>query len=244
MSPEARQRKQKKKKERRESGETTYVNNNFQPKVITPITRTQDHVFDAWEAGQHLLLHGTAGTGKSFISLYLAYQAYMNHEIDKIYIIRSAVPTRDMGFMPGSMAEKAEVYEAPYKAIFTEIFGRGDAYEILKHKNIVEFVTTSYVRGITLDRCVAFTDEIANLSLHELDSVITRAGKNCRLIFSGDVTQSDFTKEFERTGLGKFMEIIKEMDQFSLIQFTVSDVVRSELVKDYIIAKERLNITT
>jgi predicted ribonuclease YlaK len=168
----------------------------FEMKKIEPLTENQKLSFENFERGKNLMLHGIAGTGKSFISLYLALREIMdnkNSQYKKIVIVRSVVPTRDMGFLPGSNKEKAKVYEAPYYAICTELFGRGDAYDILKQRNMVDFISTSFIRGITLNNCIIVVDEIANMTLHELDSIITRVGKNCRIIFSGDFRQSDFT---------------------------------------------------
>lgn len=217
---------------------------NFQLKAIEPLTKHQKESFEAYEAGKNLMLHGIAGTGKSFISMYLALNQILGEEspYKKIIIVRSVVPTRDMGFLPGNSKEKAKVYEAPYYAICTELFGRGDAYEYLKQKNLIEFISTSFIRGITLNNCIIIVDEIANMTLHELDSVITRVGKNCKIMFSGDFRQSDFTKDHERNGLPQFMRIVERMKSFAFIDFDENDIVRSSMVKDYIIWKDRLGI--
>jgi len=193
---------------------------------------------------KNLMLHGMAGTGKSFISLYLSLKEVIKSEsiYKKVVIVRSVVPTRDMGFLPGNNKEKAKVYEAPYYAICTELFGRGDAYEVLKSRGIVDFISTSFIRGITLNDSIIVVDEIANLTLHELDSIITRVGKNCKIIFSGDFSQSDFTREQDRNGLKDFMKIIDRMKSFEFIEFDENDIVRSSMVKEYIISKHRLGI--
>jgi hypothetical protein len=147
-----------------------------------------------------------------------------------------------MGFLPGNNKEKAKVYEAPYQAIFSELFERGDAYEYLKNKNLVDFISTSFIRGITINDAIIVVDEIANMTLHELDSVITRVGKNCKILFCGDFRQSDFTKEHEKNGLTDFMRIIERMKSFAFVDFTEHDIVRSSMVKEYIIMKDRLKI--
>jgi phosphate starvation-inducible protein PhoH len=215
-------------------------------KHITPLTETQRIAFEAYDSGKNLVLHGIAGTGKSFISLYLALDEILNCEEESVYekviIIRSVVPTRDVGFLPGSPKQKTEIYEAPYLAICSELFGRGDAYTVLKQRNDIEFISTSFIRGVTLNNCIIIVDEIANMTLHELDSVITRVGKNCRIVFSGDFRQSDFTKESDKGGLHKFIEITKRMKSFEFIDFNENDIVRSSMVKDYIIQKDRLGI--
>jgi len=220
----------------------------FELRQITPLTENQHKAFDAYDEGRNLVLHGIAGTGKSFISLYLALDDILNYDgdernYDKVVIVRSVVPTRDMGFLPGKPKEKAEIYEAPYFAICQELFGRGDAYTVLKTRGDIEFITTSFIRGVTLNNCIIIVDEIANMTLHELDSVITRVGKNCRIIFSGDFRQSDFTKTGDKSGLLKFIEITKKMRSFEFVDFVEEDIVRSSMVKDYIIQKDRLGIT-
>ena len=217
---------------------------NFQLKAIEPLTKHQKESFEAYEAGKNLMLHGIAGTGKSFISLYLSLNQILtdNTQYKKVVIVRSVVPTRDMGFLPGNSKEKAKVYEAPYYAICTELFGRGDSYEYLKQRDLIEFISTSFIRGITLNNCIIIVDEIANMTLHELDSVITRVGKNCKIIFSGDFRQSDFTKDHERNGLPQFMRIVERMKSFTFIDFDENDIVRSSMVKDYIIWKDKLGI--
>lgn len=225
--------------------ETEKVKINFQLKGITPLTANQSKAFESFDDNKNLLLHGIAGTGKTFISMYLALKEVMNplSTYNKVIIVRSVVPTRDMGFLPGNHKDKAKVYEAPYYIIASELFGRGDAYEILKQKMMVEFISTSFIRGTTLNDAIVVVDEIGNMTLHELDSVITRVGKNCRIIFSGDFRQSDLTREQEKNGLKDFMRILDKMKSFNYIEFDENDIVRSGLVKEYIIAKDRLKIT-
>jgi len=217
---------------------------NFRLKNIEPLTENQRLTFEKYHDGKNLLLHGIAGTGKSFLSIYLSLQNILSDpsRYKKLIIVRSVVPTRDMGFLPGNNKEKTKVYEAPYLAIFSELFERGDAYEYFKNKGLVDFISTSFIRGITLNDCIIVVDEIANMTLHELDSVITRVGKNCKIIFCGDFRQSDFTKEHEKNGLTDFMKILQRMKSFDYIDFTEHDIVRSAMVKEYIIAKDRLKI--
>jgi phosphate starvation-inducible protein PhoH len=217
---------------------------NFKLKHIEPLTDNQRRTFEAYHDGKNLLLHGIAGTGKSFLSIYLSLQSILSDSTryKKLVIVRSVVPTRDMGFLPGNNKEKSKVYEAPYLAIFSELFERGDAYEYLKSKNLVDFVSTSFIRGITLSNCIVVVDEIANMSAHELDSIITRIGHNCKIIFCGDFRQSDFTKEQEKEGLKDFMKVIDRMKSFEFIDFQREDIVRSPLVREYIIAKDNLKL--
>jgi len=219
---------------------------NFELMEVKPKTDNQRIAFDAYDRGKNLMLNGIAGTGKTFLSMYLSLLDVLdaNTDYEKLYIIRSVVPTRDMGFLPGNNKEKTKVYEAPYYAICTELFDRSDAYEYLKSKGLVEFISTSFVRGITLSNCVVIVDEMQNLTLHESDSVITRVGHNCKIIFSGDYTQSDFIYDRDKNGINEFIRIIKKIKQFEFITFTKEDILRSDLVKDYIIEKDKLGIIT
>lgn len=204
---------------------------------ITPLTENQALAF---ESEKNLVMHGIAGTGKTYVACYLAYKEMTERLYNHLVIIRSAVPTRDIGFLPGTDKEKAAVYEEPYKDIAAELFQRGDAYSILKQKFIVEFMTTSFIRGITIDNSVIIIDECQNMTFHELDSIITRVGNNCRIIFCGDFRQDDFKNKKEQSGLVEFMEILKRTERFDMIDFQIEDIVRSDLVKDYIIAKHEM----
>jgi phosphate starvation-inducible protein PhoH len=208
---------------------------NFELREIEPLTRNQ---LKAFETTDHLVLHGLAGTGKTFISSYLAFDDMAKGDFQKLIIIRSAVPTRDIGFLPGTEKEKSSVYEEPYKDISNDLFSRGDAYEILKQKNIVEFMTTSFIRGITLRDAVILIDECQNMSFHELDSIITRIGENCRVIFCGDFRQADLRSN----GLKDFFRVLERMHAFTFIEFEVEDIVRSDFVKQYIISKSSLKL--
>ena len=145
-----------------------------------------------------------------------------------------------MGFLPGNWRQKAQVYEDPYRQICNELYGRGDAYDILKQKNYVEFLTTSFVRGTTFRNCVLLIDEINNMSFHELDSLITRVGPNCRIVFCGDYRQSDLKTNEERSGLKQFIKILNTIRSFTHFEFDINDIVRSGVVKEYIIGKSNL----
>jgi phosphate starvation-inducible protein PhoH len=214
---------------------------NFKLKVIDPLTVNQERTYESWEDGQNLLLVGTAGTGKSFLSAYLGMRSILEEKQQAtLTIVRSVVPTRDMGFLPGSNKEKSKVYEAPYYSIFSEIFGRSDAYDYLKNKNMVEFMTTSFVRGITINNSIILVDEFQNMTPSELHSVFTRIGKNCRVIFAGDIKQNDLNGKREESGFKDFFKVIDRMKDFDIIEFTRDDIVRSSLVKQYIIAREDL----
>jgi predicted ribonuclease YlaK len=192
----------------------------------------------------NLMLHGVAGTGKTFISLYLALEEILkkNSTYNQVVIVRSVVPSRDMGFLPGSVKEKSKIYEEPYKAICDDLFGRGDGYDLLRHENIVQFTTTSHLRGSTFNNSIIIADEFQNMTFQELDTLITRTGDNSRLIFCGDIRQTDLQRDHEKSGILTFTEIVGTIDSFASIEFTIDDIVRSELVKQYIIAKLKRNI--
>jgi len=214
-------------------------------KSIVAKTFAQQQTIDAYDAGDHLLLHGMAGTGKTFLSLYLALDEIFNDPAcpyHDVTIVRSVVPSRDIGFLPGKEEDKIGVYEEPYKAICNELFGRGDAYDILKTKSLCRFMCTSFIRGLTLNNTIVVIDEVNNMTFHELDSLITRLGDNCRVVFCGDFRQSDLSKRSEREGLMNFMTIVDQLTGFEHVEFTKDDIVRSKLVKQYIIAREELGI--
>ena len=248
MKPQAERLTRKEKRILRQQGkleESKASKLNFELKHINPLTDNQKLTFEAYDAGKNLLLHGIAGTGKSFISTYLAMKQILADDprYKRLVIVRSVVPTRDMGFLPGNNREKTKVYEAPYYAIFDELFGRGDAYEYLKQRGFVEFISTSFIRGVTLNDCIIVVDEMQNMDWGELSSIITRIGKNCRVMFCGDFRQSDFRfKERDsRNDVMKFMEVIKTMkNDFDFIEFNADDIVRSKIVKNFIISVEKL----
>lgn len=218
--------------------------NHFSLKEIKPLTPHQEDTFDAFTHGKHLLLHGVAGTGKTFISMYLALREVLNsNRYKQIVIVRSVVPSRDVGFMPGNLKEKIKVYEDPYRVICDDLFARGDGYEILKQKRLIEFTTTSFLRGMTFDNSIIIVDESQNMSIQELDTVMTRVGENCRIMFCGDFRQSDLIRADERKGLLTFMKILDKMSCFEKIEFGKEDIVRSQLVKNYIISKLELGLT-
>jgi phosphate starvation-inducible protein PhoH len=234
-------RKQKRLQRQNQQHQEHIEKNTFRLKDIEPMTENQKLVFQQYKAGKNLLLTGTAGTGKSFLSIYLGMKDIVDHKkYDKMVIIRSVVPTRDMGFLPGSHKEKMGVYESPYYSIFSEIFDKGSAYEALKNKGVVEFMSTSFVRGITINNSVIIVDEIQNMVAGELHSIFTRIGKNCKIIFAGDLKQNDLPKHKEMSGFGDFIKILSKMRSFADIEFDRNDIVRSALVKDYIVMREKL----
>jgi len=217
---------------------------------IKPLTPSQEKVFDAWQNNKHLFLFGAAGTGKSFITMYLALRDILNEATPykKLYIVRSLVPTREIGFLPGDHEDKANLYQIPYKNMVRFMFEMPDdpsfemLYGNLKAQDTVSFWSTSFIRGTTIDNAIVLVDESENLNFHELDSIITRLGVNSKIIFAGDAAQSDLIKAHEKTGIMDFKKIIDDMDEFESIEFGIDDIVRSGLVKSYLISKLNLGI--
>ena len=210
-------------------------------RTFQPLTKNQKQVFDSYYNGKNLMLYGSAGTGKTFLSMYLSLQEVLESDLyHKLVIVRSAVPSKNQGFLPGSLKEKTKVYESPYYSICSELFGRGDAYDILKSKGKIEFHSTSYNRGITFSDCIILIDEIQNLTAPECDTIITRAGDNCKIIFAGDIRQTDLVRQHERSGMADFLKILRRMTAFDTIEFGAEDIVRSRLVKAYIMIRNEL----
>jgi len=211
-----------------------------------PITRGQEVTYQAWDDDYNLVLTGSAGTGKTFMGMYLGLEQVLDPttEQERLVIVRSMVPTRDMGFLPGTKEEKEDVLLSPYKNIANELFGDSNSYNRAVTAKKIEFQSTSFIRGLTLDNCVILVDEMQNMNFHELDSVITRVGKNCRVIFAGDYLQSDFKFKDEKDGIMKFLTIVEQLKKFEVITFGWEDIVRSDFVRDYIMTKEMLGITT
>jgi len=212
--------------------------------VVEPMTQAQEQVFEAWKSyGNNLALTGTAGTGKTYIAMYLALEQVLDKgtSFDKLIIMRSVVPTREVGYLPGSLEEKLNAYTGPYRAIANELFDNiPNAYDRLVHNNYVQFESTSFIRGETYDNAIILVDEMQNLNFHELESVITRVGFDTAVIFSGDYHQSDLVRRDEKEGIHKFLHILDNMTSFSCIEFSWEDIVRSDLVRDYILTKEFL----
>ena len=212
---------------------------------ITPITDNQKRLFDSYDEGKHIIAYGAAGTGKTFITLYNALKDVLseNTPYDKIYIVRSLVATREIGFLPGDHEDKSSYYQIPYKHMVKYMFQMpSDAdfemlYGNLRAQETIKFWSTSFLRGTTLDDAIIIVDEFQNLNFHELDSIITRVGENTKIVFCGDASQSDLTKTNERNGIVDFMKVIRAMPSFEMIEFGIDDIVRSGLVKEYLIAK-------
>jgi predicted ribonuclease YlaK len=215
---------------------------------IDPLTDNQKLLFDAYKKEKHLVAYGCAGTGKTFITLYNALRDVLDERspYEKIYIVRSLVATREIGFLPGDHEDKSSLYQIPYKNMVKYMFEMPDdasfemLYGNLKTQGTISFWSTSFIRGTTLDNAIIIVDEMQNLSFHELDSIITRVGENSKIMFCGDATQSDLIKTNDRNGIIEFLKILRVMPSFELIEFGIDDIVRSGFVKEYITAKSQL----
>jgi len=216
---------------------------NFELQNIIPKTENQQKVFDLYYEGKNLFLYGSAGSGKSFLSLYLALKDMMdNGTYQKIIIIRSAIGSREIGFLPGTEKEKIAVYEAPYKAIVNELFGRDDAYSILTDKDIIQFESTSFLRGLTYNNSLLFVDEIENMTYQECSTIYTRVGQDTRIVLAGDIKQCDLNLKKEISGFADILAVSKEMPSFGFVEFTLEDCVRSGFAKEFLMAQEKIGL--
>ena len=217
---------------------------------IEPITDNQRVLCNSYAEGKHIIAYGVAGTGKTFITLYNALKEVLdeNTPYEKIYMVRSLVSTREIGFLPGDHEDKSDIYQVPYKHMVKYMFQMSSDAEFemlygnLRAQDTIKFWSTSFLRGTTLDNAIIIVDEFQNLNFHELDSIITRVGQNSKIFFCGDASQTDLQKTNERNGIIDFMKIIRSMPSFDLIEFGIEDIVRSGLVKEYLIAKLEQNM--
>ena len=217
---------------------------------IDPLTDNQERLFNSYDDGKNLVAYGAAGTGKTFITLYNALKDVLDERspYEKIYIVRSLVATREIGFLPGDHEDKSSLYQIPYKNMVKYMFQMPDdpsfemLYANLKTQGTISFWSTSFIRGTTLDKSIIIVDEFQNLNFHELDSIITRVGEDSKIMFCGDATQSDLVKTNEKNGIIDFMKILRIMPSFDVIEFGVEDIVRSGLCKEYLTAKLSLSL--
>ena len=217
---------------------------------IEPLTQNQEELFRCYKNDQNLVAYGCAGTGKTFITLYNALRDVLDEKTpyEKIYLVRSLVATREIGFLPGDHEDKSSLYQIPYKNMVKYMFEMPTdsdfemLYGNLKTQETISFWSTSFIRGTTLDNAIVIIDECQNLNFHELDSIITRIGENSKIIFCGDATQTDLTKTYEKNGILDFKKILHSMNEFDIVEFGLDDIVRSGLVKSYLIAKSQLQL--
>ncbi len=218
--------------------------------TIKPITDSQKQVFETYKAGLNQFLFGCAGTGKTFISLYLALQDVLKNETpyDKVIVVRSLIPTREIGFLPGDEEDKAALYQVPYSNMMQFMFEQPNEqafsmlYDRIKAQGSFYFLSTSFLRGLTFDNSIIIVDECQNLNFHELDTIITRVGQDSKIMFCGDFGQTDLTKMNERNGLMNFLQILQEMKEFNCTEFDIGDIVRSGFVRNYLINKTKLGM--
>ena len=218
--------------------------------TIKSITDNQKLVFDSWKKGKNQFLFGAAGTGKTFISLYLALKDVMDlkKSYNKVVLVRSLIPTREIGFLPGDEEDKAALYQVPYQNMVQFMFEMqneqqfNNLYDKLKGQGTLYFLSTSFLRGLTFDNTIIIVDECQNLNFHELDTIITRVGQDSKIVFCGDFDQTDLVRQNEKNGLHDFLRILGEMEEFNCTEFTIGDIVRSGFVRSYLINKIKLGI--
>ena len=218
--------------------------------TIKPITDNQKEVFATWKKGANQFLFGAAGTGKTFISLYLALQDVfdLKSKYERVVLVRSLIPTREIGFLPGDEEDKAALYQVPYQNMVQFMFEMpneqafNSLYDKLKGQGSLFFLSTSFLRGLTFDNSIIIVDECQNLNFHELDTIITRVGQDAKIVFCGDFDQTDLMNHNERNGLHDFLRILEEMEEFNCVEFTLGDIVRSGFVRSYLINKIKLGI--
>lgn len=211
-----------------------------QLKTFSALTENQQKFFDAYRRGDYFIaLHGVAGTGKTFIALYKSLEEVLDksNPFNKIVVVRSAVQSREIGHLPGGVSEKMEIYQQPYRQICQNLFDRKDAWDRLEEQGYIEFISTSFIRGMSFDDAIIIVDEMQNMNFEEIDTVMTRVGHRSKIIWCGDYRQTDLRKAHDKSGILKFFDIAYHMKAFTRIEFTVDDIVRSSLVKDYIVAK-------
>ena len=218
--------------------------------TVKPITDNQKVVFESWKKNKNQFLFGAAGTGKTFISLYLALRDVLDLKTsyDKAVLVRSLIPTREIGFLPGDEEDKAALYQVPYQNMVQFMFEMqneqqfNNLYDKLKGQGTLYFLSTSFLRGLTFDNTIIIVDECQNLNFHELDTIITRVGQDSKIVFCGDFDQSDLVRQNEKNGLHDFLRILGEMEEFNCTEFTIGDIVRSGFVRSYLINKIKLGI--
>ena len=219
---------------------------------IKPITDNQKDVFTTWKSDKNQFLFGAAGTGKTFVSLYLALQDVLDLKkpYDKVILVRSLIPTREIGFLPGDEEDKSALYQVPYQNMVRFMFEMPNEqsfnmlYDKLKSQGTLFFLSTSFLRGLTFDNAIILVDECQNLNFHELDTIITRVGQDSKILFCGDFDQTDLQKTNEKNGLHNFLRILQEMEEFNCTEFTVGDIVRSGFVRSYLINKIKLGMAS
>ena len=217
---------------------------------IEPVTDNQRVVFESYKKGQNQFLYGCAGTGKTFVTLYLAMQEVLRNDTpyDRVVMVRSLIPTREIGFLPGDEEDKAALYQVPYSNMVQFMFKQPNEqafsmlYDRIKSQGSFYFLSTSFLRGLTFDNSIIIVDECQNLNFHELDTIVTRVGQDSKIMFCGDFMQTDLSKVNERNGLHDFLRILEEMEEFNCLEFNIGDIVRSGFVRNYLIQKTKLGM--
>lgn len=214
--------------------------------TIEALTPNQEKFFEIYKRGGYFtFLLGSPGVGKTMIAMAKAIEDVLDKSstFKQLVVVRSTVSTRDQGFLPGTIEEKSEIYELPYKEIAQTLFNRTDAWSRLKEQGYARFIPSSYIRGISIDDSIVLVDEVQNMTWGELSSIIGRVGHRSKIIFAGDKFQNDLTRQKnDVSGLDEFLRVAKTMDEFEAVYFTPDDIVRSSLVKSFIVACDKLGL--
>ena len=181
---------------------------------------------------------GPAGTGKTYLAVAMAVDAFRKNEVSRIILTRPAVEAgENLGFLPGDLQSKVDPYLRPlYDALF-DIMGV-DAYNRNVERGTIEIAPLAYMRGRTLDNSFIILDEAQNTTAEQLKMFLTRIGQNSKAVVTGDVTQIDLPRD-KKSGLTGIQKILGDIEEIGFIRLTGKDVVRAQLVQKIIKAYEK-----
>ncbi|TJX68738.1 PhoH family protein [Soehngenia saccharolytica] len=211
-----------------------------QGKSIMPKTIGQKRYVDALRKNDIVFGIGPAGTGKTYLAMAMAVQAFKNKEVNRIILTRPAVEAgENLGFLPGDLQEKVDPYLRPiYDALF-DILGSENFFRLFE-KGLIEVAPLAYMRGRTLNSSYVILDEAQNTTNEQMKMFLTRLGFGSKAIITGDVTQIDLAKG-KQSGLVTVSKILKGISGIEFINLTSADIVRHPLVQKIIEAYERVD---
>ena len=178
---------------------------------------------------------GPAGTGKTYIAVAMAVNAFKNKEVQKIILARPAVEAGErLGFLPGDLQEKVDPYLRPLYDALYDVLGRESALR-LKEKEVIEVVPLAYMRGRTLDNSFIILDEAQNTTPEQMKMFLTRMGFGSKVVVTGDITQIDLPRG-KKSGLVEARKVLRDVEEIGFCHLKDVDVVRHQLVKKVISA--------
>jgi phosphate starvation-inducible PhoH-like protein len=221
------------KKARRENSESKrYTPVEYGFTDVKPLNFIQGEYLRAIQTNQIIFGVGSAGTGKTYVAATYAAGELFHRRIQKIIVTRPNVETgRGLGFLPGTLEEKYAPYLEPFDNVFTRCLGKGFYEYALKAKDI-EPRPLGFMRGSTFDNCIVLLDEAQNATREEMKMLLSRIGKNCKMIISGDVDQSDIPD----SGLSDAINRLDHIPDIEVVRFLDDDIVRSKMCKQIILA--------